>query len=117
MKFLADEGVDKSIVQELRERGYDVFYVIEETRALSDEEVLKIASAGNRILITKDKDFGELIFRLNQAHAGVILMRLEGLTTKERADLVSVLIMKHGNQLLNSFTVIQKDIIRIRSAK
>jgi predicted nuclease of predicted toxin-antitoxin system len=114
MKFLADEGVDRLIVNGLRELGFDVYYVIEEVRSLDDDVLLEIALNESRILITRDKDFGELVFRLNKAHAGVILIRLEGYTTRERADTVCPLILQYQDQLPNAFTVIQKGIIRIR---
>lgn len=62
MKFVADEGVDAPIVKRLRENGHDAFYIAESDRGISDEEVLEIANAESRILITRDKDFGELVF-------------------------------------------------------
>jgi len=114
MKFLADEGIDRSIVTGLRKMDFDVFYVVESTRSVDDEVLLSIAFDENRILITRDKDFGELVFRLNKAHAGVILVRLEGFTTQERGDTVCGLIGKYQDQLSNAFSVIQKGIIRIR---
>jgi predicted nuclease of predicted toxin-antitoxin system len=114
MKFLADEGIDRSIVNELRALGFNVFYVIEDVRSLDDDILLQIAHDENRILITRDKDFGELVFRLNKAHAGVILIRLEGNTTQERADIVTKLVLQYQKQLSNAFSVIQKGIIRIR---
>lgn len=117
MKFLADEGVDRNIVDGLRQFGFDVFYVIDETRSLDDDVLLQIAANEDRILITKDKDFGELVYRLNKIHSGVILLRMEGLTTQERAGIVCPLILKYKEQLHNSFTVIQKRFIRIRHAK
>ena len=88
--------------------------VIEEIRSLSDDVLLQIVADEKRILVTKDKDFGELVFRLNKVHSGVVLLRLEGFTTQERADMVCPLVLKYKEQLLNSFTVIQKGIIRIR---
>jgi predicted nuclease of predicted toxin-antitoxin system len=114
MIFLADEGVDRSIVNGLRALNFDVFYVVEDIRSLDDDVLLEIAKNENRLLITKDKDFGELVFRLNKAHAGVILMRLEGYDTQERADIVCRLILQYQDQLQNAFSVIQKGIIRIR---
>lgn len=117
MMFLADEGIDRSIVDGIRSSGFDVFYIIEEARAWDDETILQIAAKERRILITKDKDFGELVFRLNKGHAGVILLRLEGFTTQERAAMVCPLMLRHKEQLLNSFTVIQKGVIRIRSSQ
>jgi predicted nuclease of predicted toxin-antitoxin system len=117
MKFLADEGVDRSVVDGLRQLGFDVFYVVDETRSLDDDVLLQIAADEKRILITKDKDFGELVFRLNKVHAGVVLLRLEGLETQERADLVCPVLLKYKDQLHNSFAVIQNGIIRIRQSQ
>lgn len=114
MRFLADEGVDRSIVTGLRNLSYDVFYVIEEIRSLDDATLLNIATKEERILITRDKDFGELVFRLNKVHAGVILIRLEGYTTEERGEMVCHIIRQYADQLPNGFIVIQKGIIRIR---
>jgi len=68
MKFLADEGVDRSIVDGLRKLDFDVYFVVDEIRSLDDEILLQIAVTEQCILITRDKDFGELVFRLGQAH-------------------------------------------------
>jgi predicted nuclease of predicted toxin-antitoxin system len=67
-----------------------------------------------RILITRDKDFGELVFRLGQVHCGIILLRLDGYDTNERAEIVCKLVQQYKDQLTNSFAVIQKGIIKIR---
>ncbi len=98
----------------IRLLNFDVYYVIDEIRSLDDEVLLQIAFNEKRILITKDKDFGELVYRLNKAHFGVILLRLEGHASQERADIVCPLIVKYRDQLYNAFTVIQKGIVRIR---
>lgn len=117
MKFLADEGVDISIVRKLREVGFDVFYVIEEIRSLNDDELLQIAYSENRILITRDKDFGELVYRLNKLHTGVILIRLEGYRTYERSEITCSVILQHQAELKEAFTVIQPNAVRIRKTK
>ena len=114
MNFLADEGVDSSVVTGLRKSGHNVYFVIEEERAREDDVLLEKAKNENRILITRDKDFGELVYRLNKAHAGVILIRLEGLNTIERGEMVCKLISQHHHQLQNFFSVIQRGVIRIR---
>jgi predicted nuclease of predicted toxin-antitoxin system len=114
MKFLADEGVDRSIVEVLRELQHNVYYVIEETRSLSDDELLAIAANESRILLTRDKDFGELVYRLGKPHAGVILIRLEGYSTEIRSQVVSSIIQKHHTELFDAFTVIQPKVVRIR---
>jgi len=63
MKFLIDESVEKPIVDWLRDQKYDVMYVAESSSGITDEEVIRFANSETRILITNDKDFGELIFR------------------------------------------------------
>ena len=115
MNFVADEGIDAPIVKKLREGGHNVFYIAEEERGISDEEILRIANEEKRILITRDKDFGELVYRLKQLHSGVILVRLEGLKPKKKAEIVNTVIDKYESELENSFTVIQPGIVRIRS--
>lgn len=114
MKFLADEGVDRLIVETLRKFDFDVHYIIEGTLSLTDDELLYIANTENRVLITRDKDFGELVYRLNQLHAGIILIRLEGYSTEQRTEIVTTIIQQHVNELADSFTVIQPKVIRIR---
>ena len=88
MNLLADEGVDKPIVDELRNNGFDVIYILESNQGVDDEFILAMANAGKRILITQDKDFGELVFRLKNAHHGVILTRLEGHKPALKAEIV-----------------------------
>ena len=78
----------------LRALNFDVYYVIEQTRSLDDDVLLQIAKDDNRLLITKDKDFGELVYRLNKVQAGVILIGLEGYDTQERADIICRLVLK-----------------------
>jgi predicted nuclease of predicted toxin-antitoxin system len=114
MRFLADEGIDRSIVDGLRLLGFDVFYVVEQIRSVNDDILLQTALDENRVLITRDKDFGELVYRMHKAHAGVVLVRLEGYTSRERGDLVCKLIEQYQEALPNTFSVIQKGFIRIR---
>lgn len=114
MKFLADEGVDMQIVVAVRAAGHDVFYVLESMSGASDEAIQQRAAAENRILITKDKDFGELTFRLHLVHAGIVLSRLENLSPMRKAQIVAAIIEEFGEQLVGAFTVIQPGGVRIR---
>ncbi len=75
MRFVADEGVEARIVERLRFEGHDVDYVAELAPGITDDEVLDLSNAGQRVLITVDKDFGELVFRLRRLAAGVLLLR------------------------------------------
>jgi predicted nuclease of predicted toxin-antitoxin system len=113
LKFVADEGVEKEIVLALR-HSYDVIYIAEVSPSIPDEAILHKASEENRILITLDKDFGELVFRLNKIHTGVVLCRLQSLPVQEAAILLKDFIARYGSDLYGAFTVIQPKKIRIR---
>jgi predicted nuclease of predicted toxin-antitoxin system len=56
----------------LTEQGHDIFSVFDAARGISDREVLPRAVSERRILVTTDKDFGEMIFRQGRMHTGVI---------------------------------------------
>lgn len=76
MRLLANENVPLDAVTALRENGHDVAWIREDARGSSDEQILRRAQQEERILITFDKDFGELAFRSKlPATSGVILFR------------------------------------------
>lgn len=114
MKIHADESVDNEIVLRLRRDGHDVGYVAEMSPGIMDEEVLVLASEENTLLLTADKDFGELIFRQGYVKRGVVLYRLAGLPSQEKAEIVSLAISQHGSELLSAFSVITEKAVRIR---
>lgn len=114
MKILADEGVDKPIVDQLRYSGFGVHYILETHGGINDEKVLQIANEEGRVLLTQDKDFGEMVFRLKKVHLGIILMRLGINTPIEKAHTVNYTLLEYGEKLVNAFTVIQTNAIRIR---
>jgi len=76
MEFLADECCDRDFVEELRQSGHDVLYIFELKRGATDDEVLALAFDQRRILLTEDKDFGELVYRLKKPAHGIILIRI-----------------------------------------
>lgn len=112
MNFLADERVDKQIVERLQIEGCSVLYVAEMQPGISDDVVLDLANQHSALLITADKDFGELVFRLQRLTSGVILLRLAGLSRK--AEIVILIINQHLQELIGAFTVIAPGSLRIR---
>jgi predicted nuclease of predicted toxin-antitoxin system len=77
MRFLIDASSDARLVPYLQSLGHDVTRVgTDYPRDLPDPDILSRAHAEGRILITDDRDFGELVFRYRQAHDGVIYLRL-----------------------------------------
>lgn len=76
MRRVADECVDAALVDQLRGVGHDVVYVAELRSGVTDPEVLALAQHEDRLLLTEDKGFGELTFRLRLAVPGVVLLRI-----------------------------------------
>src|SRR6266516_546340 len=78
MKFLLDADVEYRLASYLQSAGYDVKTIARDyPSALADREVLSIAVKEKRILLTNDRDYGELIFRRHLPHCGVIFFRLK----------------------------------------
>ena len=75
MRFLVDESSGKALANLLKNAGYDVLFVRDILPATSDERILDFAESEKRVVITDDKDFGELVFRLNMPTSGVIFLR------------------------------------------
>ena len=111
---MADEGVERQIVDRLRNDGHSVWYVAEETPSASDDFVLSVAHKQNALLMTADTDFGELIYRLGRAASGVLLLRMAGLLSVEKAARVVWAIKTYGDEMKSAFTVISIRSIRIR---
>lgn len=116
MNFLADEGVDKQIAERLRQEEHSVLYVAEMEPGICDETVLQRANQNTALLITEDKDFGELVFRQKLIHGGVILVKLMGVSSSTKTNTVMQIIEEHGPEILNAFTVISPGMVRIRKS-
>lgn len=116
MKFLLDVCADsRQLRSALADLGQDVLYVRERFPHASDEALLALASAENRVLITEDKDFGELVFLRGLPHPGIV--RLVEMTPTERADAVRSLIDRHADAMRNgAIIVVTENRVRIRSA-
>lgn len=115
MNFLADENIETEIVDLLRNSGYEIEYVLEMSPGVGDKEIILQANRSSSILITSDKDFGELVFRQRLIHNGVILIRLHGMPTDKKAEIVLNFLKDYSSKIMNSFSVITKSNIRIRS--
>jgi predicted nuclease of predicted toxin-antitoxin system len=114
MNLLADESVERPIVERLRQDGHDVVYVAELSPSIRDDEILQQANDRNALLITGDKDFGELVFLQGRVHAGVVLLRLSGLPNATKADMTSEVLRDRAAELPRAFSVIAPGVVRIR---
>ena len=116
MKFLADESIDLPVVERLRQDGHAVAYVLELGPGMTDDEVLNLANRESALLLTADKDFGEMIFRQRLHTNGIVLVRLAGLSPARKAETVALAIKEHAAELPRSFAVIGPETLRIRRA-
>ena len=114
MIVLADESVERQIVDRLRLDAHSVLYVAEMEPSIGDDVVLRRANEHAALLITEDKDFGELVVRQGLVHFGVVLLRLDGLVVESRAALVSQVLASHGAEMEGAFTVVSPGMVRIR---
>jgi predicted nuclease of predicted toxin-antitoxin system len=114
LKFFADECCDAGIVASLRIEGHDVLYVLEEEPCLQDEVVLQRAYVERRILLTEDKDFGELVYRLRKPAAGIVLIRIAVEQRQSKWPRLKKLIDKYADRLPGHFVVLNIDKFRFR---
>lgn len=114
MKFLADESVEKAIVNWLRGQNFDVAYIAEKAPSLSDEEVISFANNEDRILITNDKDFGELVFHQGKTAVGILLIRATNEESSNKIALVEKVLRLLKNKLEGQFVVVNEKGIRAK---
>ncbi len=114
MNWLLDENIDRVIAERLRDLGYHVTYIAEIDPSASDEEVLERARAEEAMLLTADKDFGELVFRRRLVPKGVVLLRLFGLSADEKPAIVEDFLSEHAKDIVGNFVVVTPTAIRIR---
>lgn len=116
LRFLIDESGDARVAAWLRSLGHDAVTVAQHHRpGLDDAEVLAIARAEGRVLITDDRDFGELVFRQGHLHAGIIYLRLGTTVPDVRIDRLNYVLTHHVEEL-DQFLVVSPHRVRIRRA-
>ena len=114
MRFLVDENLGRRLVDALRDRGHDVAWVVERMQGRSDVDILVLANAEERILITNDPDFGALVFHDRIACRGVVLLRIHDASFETARGMTLAAIEQYSDQLIGRFSVITDQSIRIR---
>ena len=115
MRFIVDESTGFGIARFLQSEKHDVLIVAEAMPEADDLAILHRAFDEERIVITNDKDFGELIFRRLEPHHGVILLRLQDENGSNRVEVISALMTQYPMQLPGRFTVVTEQKVRFRS--
>jgi predicted nuclease of predicted toxin-antitoxin system len=115
VRWLIDECVDAALVVHLRELGHDVVFMAEVAPRATDTEVVSRAHGESRLLLTEDKDFGDLIFRQAMPAAGVILLRISPSQRLQKAPRLTAAIERFGGALFGRYTVIEESRFRWRA--
>ena len=114
MRWLADECVDAGIVGQLRDAGHDVLYISEIASGAGDAEVIGRAQTDGRVLLTEDKDFGELVFRSKMTVPGVVLLRVSPERHFLKWNRLDTAVRQFGERLFGRYLVIEDARFRSR---
>lgn len=116
MRFLVDECTGPKVAAWLIAEGHEVFSVFDQARGLYDDDVLAKAINENWILITNDKDFGELVYRERRDHRGVIFLRLADERATNKIDVLQKLFTAYADQLPEQFVTVTETKVRFGSS-
>jgi predicted nuclease of predicted toxin-antitoxin system len=114
VRLFADECVARTIVERLRREGYDVVEAAEVCPTVDDDEVLQWAHRDLRVLLTADKDFGELVVRLGHQTLGLVNIALGDLAVATRANIVAARLTELGDRVIGNIVTIEPGRVRIR---
>jgi predicted nuclease of predicted toxin-antitoxin system len=110
VKFLLDENVPLPSAHALRNLGWDVRHVAEDCPSEKDSEIVKMAKEEERVLITFDRDYGELIYKRRlPSPPGIIYLRFDPDYPTQVGDVISNLMKSAGIDFNDKFTVIRND--------
>ena len=113
MKFIVDECIGPSVARWLIKHGHDVVSIYDDFAGISDHMVLKKSIEENRMLITSDKDFGEIIFKNKHKHVGVLFLRLLDERPLNKIFILDKVLQNYSNELHENFIVVTDINIRI----
>lgn len=112
MRFVIDECTGPAVAERLRELGHEVFSIFESARGADDGEILRVAVETRSVLVTNDKDFGELVFGQAQLHCGVVLLRLTDERASSKIAVMEALLEGHASELEGRFAVVSERTVR-----
>jgi predicted nuclease of predicted toxin-antitoxin system len=113
VRFLADESCDFAVVTALRAAGHHVTAVVEINRGAEDVVVLGLARSEARVLLTEDKDFGQLAYAGGHETAGVLLIRVPGNARRSLGEAVVQVVTELGERISGAFVVIEPGRARV----
>ena len=117
MRFLVDECTGPRVADWLRSQGHEVFSVFDEVPGMRDAEVLSKARVEEWVLITNDKDFGELVFREHREHHGIIFFRLADDRSENKIHVLSQLLERYSSRLAGQFVTVTETKVRFSGGR
>jgi predicted nuclease of predicted toxin-antitoxin system len=114
-RFLFEVGVGNKAERTTADLGFDVKSLRSIDVRLDDSEILQIARTEHRVVVTMDKDFGELVYRRCKGHVGVLLLRMDDANGDAKANAMKSIVLNHADELSNAFSVYQHGVLRIRT--
>lgn len=112
--FIIDVGVGRIIEHWLQQQSFSVIGIRSLNPEMADIEIIELANKKNAIIISMDKDFGELIFKNKIQHKGVLLLRLEDAVAEEKLAVIQNIFPEQLLAIKNKFAVYQNGKLRIR---
>lgn len=117
MKFIVDESTGKRAAVFLDKQGYDTVFVGDEFEGISDTEIMNKARTENRIIVTNDKDFGELAVKEKKSSEGIILLRLKIETPNQKIKVLGKILDNHKQRIQGNLLIAKEEKIKIREIK
>ena len=114
MRWLVDECVDAALVVQLCESGHDAVYMSDIAPRATDAEVMERAHDEHRLLLTEDKDFGDLVFRQGRPVPGVVLLRIDSARRSLKWPRLLAAIDRFGEALFGRYMVVEETRFRSR---
>jgi predicted nuclease of predicted toxin-antitoxin system len=115
LKILADECCQSAIVAALRSDGHDVQYAAEDFPSTPDQDLLSRAFKDERIILTEDRDFCELVFLNKRPTYGIVLIRINQAKRQERIVRLREVFTNHSAELPHAMVTVTLTNIRVRS--
>ena len=114
MRWFVDECVDAGLVMRLRTSGHDVVYAAEVAPAATDTTILEMAQVQDRLLLTEDKDFADLVFRRGVRVPGTVLLRIDPALHALKIRRLEAAVARFGDKLFGRYTIIEEARFRSR---
>ena len=113
--IVIDVGVGKVIEEWLSQQEYNTIAISKVNPEMTDYDIIQMANKEDAIIITMDKDFGELVFKTYLPHKGILLLRLDDAVSEEKLSAIQNILPDYLAQIQNHFSVYQNGKLRIRN--